>query len=481
VENFNKRIAGYLGPALKGDDTDWERWLPAMGFAYNSSYHSTIGTTPLQLLYGYPAGTVGLRPDVQTHVEKFKTPTDRLQTLEKQRQEAILHSQKQKDLQKRTFDKHANIHKFRPNQMVWVRVLNFLHHNRKFATKFEGPFQIVELFENYAVLKSAKGKIIKRNILHLKPFVPPFQPPTPPWELSSQQGEGWDAAQDVQPQETEDQQLAAAINLLLFGAKPSLREKRKINHQLINAIEINQRPYLLEVAIKILSNSNPDIDPLTSEERHLWNSFSQWERSVMLTGNPIGIPEWRPYLCKMPGRNEAAAPPPAVVAPPPAAVAAPPPPPGLPLPLGTGGTPGPSTGTRSRVPKQKKLPPPSDRVLRPRSASRQTRRYSPEPPTTRTRRKAPPAVPITQTPIPPRPSLLPANPNPRPMGNSNPPVPVQPDPAPSLWSTGWSALGRLLPGGPASGPSTDIANIDLIQGHPDSEALLRELDTWCFF
>ena len=60
---------------------------------------------------------------------------------------------------RRAFDKHAQINNFSLHQQVLVRVHDFLNKNRKLATKFEGPYKIVELFDNYAVLT---GKNVKR-------------------------------------------------------------------------------------------------------------------------------------------------------------------------------------------------------------------------------------------------------------------------------------------------------------------------------
>ena len=39
------------------DDTalNWETFLPALALSYNTSYHSTIATTPLELLFGEKA------------------------------------------------------------------------------------------------------------------------------------------------------------------------------------------------------------------------------------------------------------------------------------------------------------------------------------------------------------------------------------------------------------------------------------------
>ena len=69
--------------------------------------------------------------------------------------------------------------------------------------------------------------------------------------------------------------------------------EKLINKLLISVIEEDHGPYLLEVALKILINQDQDLDPLTPTKRTFWNSFSQWERSILLTGDPIGISEWR--------------------------------------------------------------------------------------------------------------------------------------------------------------------------------------------
>ena len=34
----------------------WEKYLPLVEFAYNNSYHSTIGITPYEALYGRNVG-----------------------------------------------------------------------------------------------------------------------------------------------------------------------------------------------------------------------------------------------------------------------------------------------------------------------------------------------------------------------------------------------------------------------------------------
>ena len=165
------------------------------------------------------------------------------------------------------------------------------------------------------------------------------------------------------------QQTEALINLILTSdleTKPS----PLINTNTLLEHLIKRRPslpkenlgYLRELASKVYTNPDPDVDALTPQERNYYDSFSPWLRSVILTGNPIGVPETRPFLCKMPGKLPnpiMAAPAPAVA---PALMG---PPAGPVIPAGNTRDSRParertmSTRKRNRVP-----PPPTDRRTR---------------------------------------------------------------------------------------------------------------------
>ena len=130
VENFNKSVKAYLSPFLHNQTLEWEKLLPAMCFAYNFSYHSTIGTTLFQLMHGFPDGTPGFQP--KAHVDAkhlFVNKKRRLTDLPKGRSNAFQHSEVQKQQQKRAFSKHAEIHKFSLNQQVLARIHDFLNKN----------------------------------------------------------------------------------------------------------------------------------------------------------------------------------------------------------------------------------------------------------------------------------------------------------------------------------------------------------------
>ena len=53
TENMNQQLEDFLRHFFGPLQNNWDELLPAAEFAINSSYHSSIDTTPFQLTYGY--------------------------------------------------------------------------------------------------------------------------------------------------------------------------------------------------------------------------------------------------------------------------------------------------------------------------------------------------------------------------------------------------------------------------------------------
>ena len=140
VENFNCGIKEYLSPYQHDHTLDWDKFLPAMAFAYNTCYQSTIGTTLIQLMHGFPADSMGFQPKAQVDSRHlFADKTARLTNLVKQRPAAVQHSEVQKAQQKPVFDHHAEIHKFLLHQQVLVHVHDFLNKIENWLFNSKGP------------------------------------------------------------------------------------------------------------------------------------------------------------------------------------------------------------------------------------------------------------------------------------------------------------------------------------------------------
>jgi len=52
LEDFNKMVKKYLASYVDERTLNWDEFPPSLMLAYNTSYHSTIATTPFELLFG---------------------------------------------------------------------------------------------------------------------------------------------------------------------------------------------------------------------------------------------------------------------------------------------------------------------------------------------------------------------------------------------------------------------------------------------
>ncbi len=98
------------------DDTalNWETFLPALALSYNTSYHSTIYTTPFELLFGEKARLPSFPgEDIQRVYYGEASAAERFNLLEKFRklvhENATANGQKTKE----QYDKKAMPHLFK--------------------------------------------------------------------------------------------------------------------------------------------------------------------------------------------------------------------------------------------------------------------------------------------------------------------------------------------------------------------------------
>ena len=73
VEVCNKTVAQYLKTPVDSSTLDWELYIAPMPFAYNTSYHRTIKTTPFKLTFGQDARTVNFQDNRKHYGEDKST------------------------------------------------------------------------------------------------------------------------------------------------------------------------------------------------------------------------------------------------------------------------------------------------------------------------------------------------------------------------------------------------------------------------
>jgi transposase InsO family protein len=57
TERVNQVMEDMLKMYFMDNQTQWEKYLPLVDFAYNNSFHSSIGMPPYEALYGRPCRT----------------------------------------------------------------------------------------------------------------------------------------------------------------------------------------------------------------------------------------------------------------------------------------------------------------------------------------------------------------------------------------------------------------------------------------
>ncbi len=140
----NKTIAKYLVAFVDSSTLDWEIYVPALMFTYNTRFHHSIQATPFSLTYGVKVRLYFFFAlDFCCLHDPELTDDNLLCILHQARDVAVgtnlLFTYKQKEY----FDKSAMHHEFHEGQFVLLNEFNFHNKNKKLAPKFSGPVKII--------------------------------------------------------------------------------------------------------------------------------------------------------------------------------------------------------------------------------------------------------------------------------------------------------------------------------------------------
>ena len=172
AEVANKTIAKYLASFVDSSTFDWEQYIPSLMFAYNTSFHRTIQTTPFFLTYGQHARQPAFsQEDLQRKHYGESSAAEKFRILQSSRQLAWRNSFEAQEKTREYHDQQAQPHDFQKGQLVWLKNENFLHVNQKLAPKYLGPYRI-EGFKthNCVVLKVKNRHNLLANAARLKPY-----------------------------------------------------------------------------------------------------------------------------------------------------------------------------------------------------------------------------------------------------------------------------------------------------------------------
>ena len=172
VERFNGTLKVMLKRMCAEKPKDWDRYLPALLFAYREVPQETLGFSPFELLYGRtvrgPMAILkeiwtgqGTEPEVKLTYQYVLELQERLQeTCELARQEL----QKAQGKQKQYYDVKSKDRKFQPGDKV---LLLLPTDGNKLLMQWKGPFEVIERRNdnNYRIHLPGKVKMFHANML----------------------------------------------------------------------------------------------------------------------------------------------------------------------------------------------------------------------------------------------------------------------------------------------------------------------------
>lgn len=60
TERLDQCLEAFLRCTVHSCPKQWIKWLPLAEFWYNTTYHSALGHTPFEVLYGHPSRQLGI-------------------------------------------------------------------------------------------------------------------------------------------------------------------------------------------------------------------------------------------------------------------------------------------------------------------------------------------------------------------------------------------------------------------------------------
>lgn len=147
TERVNKCLETFLRCFVHACPSQWSRWLALAEYWYNTSFHSALGTTPFEVLYGHKPLYFGLSASAACQSD------DLVEWLhEREKMQALIrdHLLRAQTRMKQQADQHRSERSFAVGDWVYLKLQPFVQQsvvtraNRKLSFRFYGPFQVLD-------------------------------------------------------------------------------------------------------------------------------------------------------------------------------------------------------------------------------------------------------------------------------------------------------------------------------------------------
>eukprot|EP00253_Pinus_taeda_P036613 PITA_36613 len=161
VEVTNRALEEILTKVVSSNRKDWADRLVEATWAYNTTWKTTTGFTPYELVYGkkyllsiefeYNTLRVAAQLDLDLSHAQREILLD-LNGLDEQRMQALLHSEVVQLQRKIWHDRHLNEKQFQPGDWALLYDSRYKDFKGKLRTRWLGPYTVEECNDNGSVL-----------------------------------------------------------------------------------------------------------------------------------------------------------------------------------------------------------------------------------------------------------------------------------------------------------------------------------------
>jgi hypothetical protein len=146
TERLNQCLENYLRCFVHSCPKKWYDWLPLAEYWYNTTYHSALGKTPFEVLYGHTPRNFGIdanscaTADLESWLQERAAMTDLLQQ----------HLVRAQQRMKHQADRHRSERSFQVGDSVFLKLQPYIQRsvaargNQKLAFLYFGPYKILQ-------------------------------------------------------------------------------------------------------------------------------------------------------------------------------------------------------------------------------------------------------------------------------------------------------------------------------------------------
>jgi hypothetical protein len=153
----------------------WSSWLPMAEYWYNWCFHTSLGRSPFEVLYGHSPRHFGLSVDDSVNHADLKLWLSQRELMLRAVQQHLLRAQQR---MKNQADKHRSEREYQVGDMVYLKLQPYVHTyvavraNHKLAYKYFGPFEILQRVGNIAYKLKLPESAAVHPVFHVSQLKP---------------------------------------------------------------------------------------------------------------------------------------------------------------------------------------------------------------------------------------------------------------------------------------------------------------------